>query len=227
MNCRPGHGLHVRMPEGFTSAGLERLHGAAARHVGDDRVPGLVAIVARDAEVHVEALGSLTIGGGPVTRDSIFRIASTTKPVTAAATLAVAAEGLIELDEPVDRLLPELAERPVLRRMDGPLDDTVPVSRPITARDLLTFTFGFGMTTGMFRAATPWPVVAAAEELNLASVVGDPGAAAGSRRHPGRGLLGAGLSRPRSVSSSSAALPGDSGRLSHEIRVFRHPSGGS
>jgi CubicO group peptidase (beta-lactamase class C family) len=78
---------------GLTAAGLKGLHAAAERHVGDDRVPGLVALVARGGQVHVEALGRLSVGGPPVTRDSIFRIASTTKPITAAVTLAVAAEG--------------------------------------------------------------------------------------------------------------------------------------
>ena len=93
---------------GLTTAGLKGLHAAAERHVGDDRVPGLVALVARGGQMHVEALGRLAVGGPPVARDSIFRIASTTKPITAAVMLAVAAEGLIGLDEPVDRLLPEL-----------------------------------------------------------------------------------------------------------------------
>ncbi len=154
----------------LTAAGIQGLHAAAERHVGDDRVPGLVALVARGGQVHVEALGRLAAGGPPVARDSMFRIASTTKPITAAATLAVAAEGLIVLDEPVDRLLPELAERRVLRRMDGPLDDTVPAVRAITARDLLTFTFGFGMVGEMFASPTPWPVVAATGELRLATI---------------------------------------------------------
>src|SRR6266567_4679092 len=158
---------------GLTATGLKGLHAAAERHVGDDRVPGLVALVARGGQVHVEALGRLSVGGPPVTRDSIFRIASTTKPITAAATLALAAEGLIGLDDPVDRLLPELAGRRVLRRMDGPLDDTVPAARAITARDLLTFTFGFGMVGAMFSSPTPWPVVAAAEQLRL-STIGPP-----------------------------------------------------
>jgi CubicO group peptidase (beta-lactamase class C family) len=156
--------------DGLTNAGIERLHAAAERHVGDTRVPGLVALVARGAQVHVEALGSLTVGGRPVARDAIFRIASTTKPITGAATLAVAAEGLIDLDEPVERLLPELARPRVLRRMNGPLEDTVPAIRPITTRDLLSFTFGFGMVMDMFMSATPWPVVAAAEDLNLATI---------------------------------------------------------
>jgi CubicO group peptidase (beta-lactamase class C family) len=160
-------------PEGLTTAGAEQLHGVAEQHVGDTRVPGLVALVARGDQVHVEALGSLTIGGRPVARDAIFRISSTTKPITGAATLAVVAEGLIDLDEPVERLLPELAGRRVLRRMDGSLGDTVPAIRSITTRDLLTFTFGFGMVMEMFMSATPWPVVAAAEEMNL-STIGPP-----------------------------------------------------
>jgi len=155
---------------GLTAAGLKGLHAAAERHVGDDRVPGLVTLVACGGQVHVEALGRLAVGGPPVARDSIFRIASTTKPITAAVTLAVAAEGLFGLDEPVDRLLPELAGRKVLRRMDGPLDDTVPAARAITVRDLLTFTFGFGMVGEMFGAPEPWPVVAATDELRLATI---------------------------------------------------------
>src|SRR5882757_9908993 len=155
---------------GLTAAGLKGLHAAAGRHVGDEKVPGLVALVARGGQVHVEALGRLAVGGPPVARDSIFRIASTTKPVTAAAALAVAAEQLIGLDEPVDRLLPELAGRRVLRAMDGPLDDTVPAARAITVRDLLTFTFGFGMVGEMFAAPRPWPVVAATQELRLATI---------------------------------------------------------
>jgi CubicO group peptidase (beta-lactamase class C family) len=155
---------------GLTAAGLQGLHAAAERHVGDEKVPGLVALVARDGQAHVEALGTLAVGGPPVARDSIFRIASTTKPITAAVTLAVAAEGLIGLDEPVERLLPELAGRRVLRRVDGPLDDTVPAARAITVRDLLTFTFGFGMVGEMFASPTPWPVVAAVNELRLATI---------------------------------------------------------
>jgi CubicO group peptidase (beta-lactamase class C family) len=108
-----------------------------------------------------------------VARDSLFRIASTTKPITAAATLALADEGLIGLDEPVDRLLPELSGRRVLRRMDGPLDDTTPAVRAITARDLLTFTFGFGMATEMFSSPVPWPVIEASRALSL-SAIGPP-----------------------------------------------------
>lgn len=155
---------------GLTAAGIERLAAVARAHVGDERIPGLVALVAAGEDVHVEALGQLAIGGPPVARDSIFRIASTSKPITAAATMALVDDGLIALEEPVDRLLPELAGRRVLRRMDGPLEETVPATRGITTRDLLTFTFGFGMATEMFAARTPWPVVAATQELHLATL---------------------------------------------------------
>jgi CubicO group peptidase (beta-lactamase class C family) len=157
------------MPDQLTAEGLARLHDVAARHVADDRIPGLVALVAAGDQVHVEALGTLAIGGAPAERDSLFRIASTSKPITAAATLALADEGLLDLADPVDRLLPELADRRVLVRMDGPLDQTVPADRPITARDLLTFTFGFGMVLEMFTTPGPWPVVAAADRLRLAT----------------------------------------------------------
>jgi CubicO group peptidase (beta-lactamase class C family) len=157
------------MAHGLTAAGLAELHSTAARHVGDARVPGLVALVASGDEVHVEALGTLSVSGPPVARDSLWRIASVTKPVTGVAALALVEEGLIGLDEPVDWLLPELADRRVLRRMDGPLADTVPADRPITTRDLLTFTFGFGFVTEMFMAPEPWPVQSAVRELRLAA----------------------------------------------------------
>ncbi|MGA3220063.1 MAG: serine hydrolase domain-containing protein, partial [Acidimicrobiales bacterium] len=142
----------------------------AAGHVGPDKIPGLVALVSREEQVHVEALGSLSVGGPPVRRDSLFRIASTSKPVTGAAIMALEGEGLVRLDDPVERWLPELADRPVLRRTDGPLDDTVPADRPINIRDLLTFTFGFGMVVEMFMAPRPWPVVKAATDLHLCTL---------------------------------------------------------
>ena len=163
------------MSAGLTEKGKQRLHEVAEQYVGDGRdpgryqVPGLVALAACGDDVHVEAQGSMAVGGAPVARDAIFRISSDTKPITAAAVLALAAEGRLDLDEPVDRLLPELADRRVLRRVDGPLDDTVPAERAITPRDLLTFTFGSGMMVEMFAAAEPWPVVAAADRLHLAT----------------------------------------------------------
>jgi hypothetical protein len=153
---------------GLPTAWLERLQAAAERHVGDEKVPGLIALVACGSQVHVEALGRLSVGGPPVACDALFQIASTTNPSRRHA--GPGRRGLIGLDEPVDRLLPELATRRVLRRMDGPLEDTVLASRPITTRDLLTFTFGFGMVGEMFAPPQPWPIVAAADELRLATI---------------------------------------------------------
>ncbi|MGH6958118.1 MAG: serine hydrolase domain-containing protein, partial [Caulobacteraceae bacterium] len=95
----------------------------------------------------------------------LFRIASMTKPVTAAATLMLIEEGRLALDEPVDRLLPELAGRRVLRRLDGPLDGTVPARRPITVEDLLTFRLGLGL---VFGSADDYPILAAVAARDLA-----------------------------------------------------------
>ena len=149
--------------------GLARFDEVASGHVGPDAVPGLVAVVARGEQVHLTTAGSLSIGGPPIRRDSLFRIASTTKPITGAAALALVGEGRLGLDDPVERWLPELARPRVLRRIDGPLDDVVPADGPITVRHLLTFTMGFGMIVDMFMAAEPWPIVAAAGERHLAT----------------------------------------------------------
>jgi CubicO group peptidase (beta-lactamase class C family) len=162
------------MSDGFTKEGIERLRAVVESYVGDEQVPGLVSLVSRGEEVHAFARGRLTIGGRAVARDSLFRLSSTTKPITAAATLAVAEEGLLDLDEPVDRLLPELAARRVLTRMNGPLEKTVAAWRAITPRDLLTFTFGFGMALAMFMAPKPWPIFEAAEQELSLSTLGPP-----------------------------------------------------
>ena len=69
-------------------------------------------------------------GGPPMQRDTIFRIASISKPITAVAAMMLVEECVLRLDDPVDELLPELADRRVLKRLDGPLDDTVPPSGP-------------------------------------------------------------------------------------------------
>jgi CubicO group peptidase (beta-lactamase class C family) len=133
------------MSIGLSKARLARMHGVLAGHVERGAVPGLVALVSRRGETHVEAIGAMALGGAPMRRDTIFRIASMTKPVTAAAAMILVEECRLRLDEPVDRLLPELAGRKVLKRLDGPLDDTEPAQRPITLRDLLTFRLGMGI----------------------------------------------------------------------------------
>ncbi len=131
---------------GFSEAGLRRVHDVLARHVDSGKIPGLVALVGRGGETHVEALGTMRHdGGAPMRRDTIFRMASTSKPVSTAAAMILLDECRLRLDDLVEPWLPELADRQVLKRIDSPLDDTVPARRPITVRDVLTSTFGLGM----------------------------------------------------------------------------------
>lgn len=118
---------------------------ALAPHVDSGEIPALVALVARGDDVHVEVRGRIAPDGPPVERDTIFRISSMTKPAVAAATLLLVGDGLLDLDGSVEPLLPELADRRVLRSLDADLDDTVPAHRAITVRDLLTFRMGFGL----------------------------------------------------------------------------------
>src|SRR5205085_629987 len=147
--------------------GLARLHDVMVGHVECGVAPGVVSVVSRRGEAHVEVIGATAVDGAePMRRDTIFRISSMTKPVTAVATMILLEECVLRLDEPVDRLLPELADRRVVRRIDGPVDDTVAANRPITVRDLLTFRMGFG---GYFR---PCPVNDMAAALQVS--VGPP-----------------------------------------------------
>ncbi|WP_035840975.1 serine hydrolase domain-containing protein [Kitasatospora azatica] len=156
---------------GFHKARLDRLHDALAGHVERGGVPGLVGLVAVGDEVHVEAIGKRSVGGGPVGRDTLFRIASMTKPVTAVATMILLEECRLRLDDPVDELLPELANRRVLRAVDGPLDDTVPAERPITVRDLLTFRMGTGI---LMVPPGSYPIQRAMDALDLGQGLPQP-----------------------------------------------------
>src|SRR5215472_1412765 len=142
----------------------ERLEDIVEAAVARGDAPGVVAAVARGDKTKVAAAGAMAIGGPPMRPDTMFRIASITKPVTAAVVLSLADEGVLGLDEPVDRLLPELADRRVLRRPDGPLDDVAPANRPISLRDLLTFRMGFGV---VMAPPGTYPIQRAVSELLL------------------------------------------------------------
>jgi CubicO group peptidase (beta-lactamase class C family) len=150
---------------GLSKMRLSRMHDFMAGYVERGEVPGLVTLVSRRGEVHVDVIGTQAIDGlDPIRRDTIFRISSMTKPITAAATMILVEECKLRLDEPVDALLPELAERKVLQRLDGPLDETVPAKRPITVRDLLTFRMGFGQ---LLAPPDAYPILKAASEQQL------------------------------------------------------------
>jgi CubicO group peptidase (beta-lactamase class C family) len=153
----------------MTPGDTNRIDEIVEAAVEQGQAPGVVAAVARGDATYVKAAGVMAVGGPPMRTDTVFRISSTTKPITAAVVLSLVDEGLLDLNGPVDDLLPELAGRRVLRRPDGPLDDTVQAERPVTIRDLLTFTWGFGMQGAMFMAPSAWPIVTAVEERELAS----------------------------------------------------------
>ncbi len=204
------------MAGGFTDEGLAALDAALARHASSGAVPGLVALVARGGQVHVTTAGHLAAGDpAPIGRDAIFRIASLTKPLIGATAMLLIQDGAMALDDPVDRWLPELSGRRVLRSHDAELSDTVPAARPVTVEDVLSFRLGFGCIF------TPQALPVSRPRRNSGSrrsarrgrrrrslpTSGSPGSAA-SRCSTSRASAG-GTTRARpSPGSSSSGLPG-------------------
>ncbi|HET9874172.1 MAG TPA: serine hydrolase domain-containing protein, partial [Mycobacterium sp.] len=101
---------------------------------------GAVTLVWQHGKVlQVNEIGYRDIGAGlPMRRDTVFRIASMTKPVTVAAAMSLVDEGRLRLDDPITRWAPEFAEPAVLLDPAGPLDRTCPAQRPVTVDDLMT-----------------------------------------------------------------------------------------
>lgn len=120
-------------------------HDTLHRYVEDGTVPGAVALVARGDGVEVVTAGAVdTEGSAPMERDTLFRIASLTKPLTAAAVMLLVEEGRIALHAPVEEWLPELADPQVVRTPGAAVEDVVPAARPITVEDLLSSRTGWG-----------------------------------------------------------------------------------
>ncbi len=114
-------------------------------HLGRGQLPGAVALVDRGGRTEVESVGWSDVGGtSPMTRESIFRVASLTKPITAAAVMLLAEDGRLRLEDPVTRWLPELESPRVVRAPAGPVDDVVPAARGITVHDVLSSRAGYG-----------------------------------------------------------------------------------
>lgn len=164
---------------GLVREQLERL-------VEDRLVPGAAAVLAHGRETHVVATGTLAFDGAgsstPFATDTICRLGSMSKPITAACAMTLVDDGTLRLDDPVDDLLPELADMRVLADPAGPLDDTVPAHRPITLRDLLANTAGTGMVIedvpiagalNALRAPSPDAWLRALGELPLVRQPGD------------------------------------------------------
>lgn len=124
---------------------MSALHETLHRYVDDGTVPGAVGLMARGEDVDVVTVGSVDFDGtAPMARDSLFRIASITKPITAAAVLMLVEERRLALEAPVEEWLPEIAKPSVVRTPDAAVHDVVPVSRPITVEDLLSSRTGWG-----------------------------------------------------------------------------------
>lgn len=150
---------------GFHPARLAVMHETMAHHAGTEALPGLVTLISRGGETDLQAYGATTVDGDtPMREDTIFRIASVTKPIVAVAAMTLVEDATLRLDDPVDPYLPELANRQVLRSLESDLSDTVPADRPISLRDLLTLTPGYG---AIFAAPGTYPIQQAMDDAGL------------------------------------------------------------
>jgi CubicO group peptidase (beta-lactamase class C family) len=135
---------------GLSKLRLQRVRQVLSGHIERKEMPGLVALVSHNHDLHVETLGALAFDNpAPMARDTIFRIASLTKLVTAVAAMILVEDCKLRLDDSIEPWLPELANRRVLRSISSELDDTVPAMRAIGVRDLLTYRMGFGSVMAM------------------------------------------------------------------------------
>ena len=124
-----------------------RLRAAVGGHVAEGELPGVIMAASQGGDVRVETVGTALPGGVALAPDAVVRISSMTKALTGALAMALVEEGALGPGDRVDRWIPELADRRVLRRVDGPPEDTVPADRPVTVEDLLTMRMGFGFVT--------------------------------------------------------------------------------
>jgi CubicO group peptidase (beta-lactamase class C family) len=153
---------------GYSKARLARMHQVMASYVEQGVVAGAVTLLSRHGETVVDTIGHQDLARrDAMRRDTIFRIASMTKPITAVAAMILVEECRLSLDAPLDSWLPELANRRVLKRIDGPLNETETANRPLTLRDLLTFRMGMGMILG---PPGLYPIQQAMDELVLMSL---------------------------------------------------------
>ncbi len=151
---------------GFSETQLARIGEAMRAHVERGEVAGIVALAARREAVHVEAVGVQDIAARtPMRRNTIFRMLSMTKPIIAAAAMMLVEQGRIAIGDAVERWLPELADRRVLRSIDSAIEDTVPARRAITLDDLLTFRLGLG---AVMAPPGRYPIQAAMADLGVA-----------------------------------------------------------
>lgn len=136
---------------GLSTERLERLSDALQKYVYDGQVAGSVTLIARRGSIaYFEAFGERDREAKePMQTDAIFRIASQSKAIVSVAAMTLVEEGKLLLTDPVGKYLPEFMETKVAVARDGGGYDVVKAARPITVRDLLTHTSGFGYGTGV------------------------------------------------------------------------------
>lgn len=198
---RCGQGVDTSAVRGLNRDMTHALSGILEDHVARGTAPGIIGVLgAPDGSVEIVTAGDLPA-------DAIVRIQSMTKPIITVAALRLVQDGRLGLDDAVERWLPELADRRVLRSPDAPLDDVVPAATPITLRHLLTNTSGYGVQTAPTplaeamianrTAASQEPVAMGAQEwldaLATLPLAFPPGE--GWRYHHSFGILGILLSR--------------------------------
>ncbi|HEY5336682.1 MAG TPA: serine hydrolase [Rhizomicrobium sp.] len=130
---------------GFDAAKLAAVPAMMQGVVDAGDLSGMVTLVWRGSEdVQLNTIGKRDIANNlPMTRDTLFRIASMTKPITSVAALMLLEEGKLKLEDPITKWLPEFADMKVLKDPKGPLDETYPAPRIITVEDLMTHRSGF------------------------------------------------------------------------------------
>jgi CubicO group peptidase (beta-lactamase class C family) len=137
--------------QGVDQAALANIAPALQGVIDAGDLSGFVTLIWRGGEeIQFNALGQRDIeAGAPMTRDTLFRIASMTKPVTTVAALMLLEEGKLKLEDPITKWAPEFADMQVLKNATGPVEDTYPAPRDITVEDLMTHRAGlaYGFTS--------------------------------------------------------------------------------
>ena len=158
-------GLPIATPEalGMSTERLRRVHDVVRQQIEAGTISGAVTLVARDGRVvHFEAHGLRDVEArAPMTKDTIFRIASMTKPITGVAVLMMVEQGKVRLDDPLSRFIPEFKNMTVAtgaaRWAEEAPVESVPASREITIRDPLTHTAGLVTVNGLVAQRPVWP----------------------------------------------------------------------
>jgi CubicO group peptidase (beta-lactamase class C family) len=130
---------------GFSREGVAKIAPALQGVIDSGVLSGAVTLVWRNGQIaDVTVVGKRDIAAGaPMRRDTLFRIASMTKPITSVAALMLVEEGKLKLDDPITKWMPEFKDMKVLKDAEGPVEDTYPAPRDITVDDLMTHRSGF------------------------------------------------------------------------------------